>query len=55
MRYHRTLSTYLNCLAEAGLVLDRMAEPAAEGSLAEERPDLPEVPLPLIARCLKVD
>ena len=51
--YHRTLATYLNGLVDAGLRLDRVAEPRASGSLAESRPIWREVPGWLVARCLK--
>lgn len=56
--YHRTLSTYANALADAGLVLERMSEPCASGvsaaapSLAGlSRPVWAEVPAVLVARC----
>lgn len=45
--YHRTLSTYVNTLADAGLVLERMREvPRSDGS-----PVWREVPQMLYARC----
>ncbi len=45
--YHRTLSTYVNTLAGAGLVLERMREvPRSDGS-----PVWREVPQMLYARC----
>jgi ubiquinone/menaquinone biosynthesis C-methylase UbiE len=52
--YHRTLSTYLNTLTDAGLRLERAAEVRATGSLAETWPGWAEVPAVLVARCRKV-
>jgi SAM-dependent methyltransferase len=49
--YHRTLSSYLNALIEAGLVIERLSEPPAAGRMAEQRPVWREVPAVLIARC----
>jgi hypothetical protein len=47
--YHRTLSTYVNTLLDAGLVPERMREvPRTDGS-----PVWSEVPLMLYARCRK--
>lgn len=64
--YHRTLSTYVNALADAGLVLERMREARGApprrlrprwrdgpGSLAERWPGWAEVPAVLAARCRK--
>lgn len=51
--YHRTLSTYVNTLTDAGLVLERLNEPTATVGLAERRPVWREVPAVLIARCGK--
>ena len=51
--YHRTLSTYVNALTDAGFVLERMSEPRATGRRAEQRPVWAEVPGALIARCRK--
>lgn len=51
--YHRTLSTYVNALSDAGLVLERMSEPRLGGSHAERRPIWAEVPAVLVARCRK--
>jgi hypothetical protein len=51
--YHRTLSTYLNTLADAGLELERVCEPRATVELAERRPVWAEVPAVLVARCRK--
>jgi 2-polyprenyl-3-methyl-5-hydroxy-6-metoxy-1,4-benzoquinol methylase len=52
--YHRTLSTYLNALADAGLVMERMREARATGSLSERSPGWAEVPAVLAARCRKL-
>jgi ubiquinone/menaquinone biosynthesis C-methylase UbiE len=49
--YHRMLSTYVNSLTDAGLLLERMIEVRATGSLAETRPVWTEVPAILVARC----
>jgi ubiquinone/menaquinone biosynthesis C-methylase UbiE len=38
--YHRTLSTYVNALAAAGLVIDRMAEPPLDTPVWREVPCL---------------
>ena len=51
--YHRTLSTYVNSLTSAGLVLERLSEPRATGRSAEARPVWAEVPALLVARCRK--
>jgi ubiquinone/menaquinone biosynthesis C-methylase UbiE len=50
--YHRTLSTYLNELADAGFTLQRAIEPRATGSQAERRPVWTEVPAFLFVRCM---
>ena len=52
--YHRTLSTYVNALMEAGLNVERLAEPQATGTLAERLPHLRDVPGGLVARCRKL-
>lgn len=41
--YHRTLSTYLNTLAEAGLVLREPREPRATATFAVRKPGYREV------------
>jgi ubiquinone/menaquinone biosynthesis C-methylase UbiE len=51
--YHRMLSTYVNALTDAGLVLERMREARATGSLAERAPGWAEVPAVLAASCRK--
>ena len=49
--YHRNLSTYVNGLSEAGLILDRMREPRAEGEVADRRPECHQMPVVLTVRC----
>ncbi len=58
--YHRTLSTYINTLTDAGLTLERASEPRATGDVADapslagaRRPVWEEVPATLVARCKK--
>jgi ubiquinone/menaquinone biosynthesis C-methylase UbiE len=58
--YHRTLSTYLNALADAGLRLVRLSEPGppTNAAIAPSQPGTQravwhEVPAVLIARCMK--
>lgn len=53
--YHRTLSTYVNALADAGFVLEQMREPQLTGSHAVQRPIWAEVPAVLIVRCRKTE
>lgn len=43
--HHRTLGTYLNALARAGLTLEAVDEPPASDLLAAERPLYREVPI----------
>jgi len=52
--YHRMLSTYLNALAEAGLLLERMVEPQATGQIAASIPGYTEVPAALVVRCKRI-
>lgn len=52
--HHRTLSTYLNSLSEAGLMVDRLSEPRAEGEVADRRPECHEMPAVLVVRCKSV-
>jgi 2-polyprenyl-3-methyl-5-hydroxy-6-metoxy-1,4-benzoquinol methylase len=52
--YHRTLSTYLNTLAEVGLMLQELREPRATATFAVRKPGYREVPGVLLARCEKV-
>lgn len=49
--YHRMLPTYMNALIEAGLILERLAEPRAEDEVARRVPGYEEVPAALIGRC----
>jgi ubiquinone/menaquinone biosynthesis C-methylase UbiE len=49
--YHRTLSTYLNGLSDAGLVLERSIEPPATVSAIDPASGNLEVPKVLVARC----
>jgi 2-polyprenyl-3-methyl-5-hydroxy-6-metoxy-1,4-benzoquinol methylase len=51
--YHRTLSTYINALTDAGLTLERVREPCATAGLAERRPVWAQVPAVLIGQCRK--
>jgi 2-polyprenyl-3-methyl-5-hydroxy-6-metoxy-1,4-benzoquinol methylase len=51
--YHRTLATYLNAIAETGLLLDRLVEPRFTGVAASRRPIWAEVPAVLIGRLRK--
>jgi ubiquinone/menaquinone biosynthesis C-methylase UbiE len=58
--YHRTLSTYINALTDAGLTLARVSEPHA-GAFSSDSPSLSgmrrpvweEVPAVLVVRCTK--
>ena len=52
--YHRTLATYLNTLVEAGLSLERLAEPQATGRSAEAVPGAREAPSILLIRARAV-
>ncbi len=49
--YHRTLSTYVNTLADAKLWVERMHEPRATGEIAERLPGYAEVPALLVVGC----
>jgi len=58
--YHRTLSTYLNALTDAGLQIVRVCEPGGVSQVAESpslagvtRPVWQEVPAVLVASCRK--
>jgi 2-polyprenyl-3-methyl-5-hydroxy-6-metoxy-1,4-benzoquinol methylase len=59
--YHRTLSTYVNALTDAGLALERLSEPQPDGDAPRSpafsdgvrRPVWSEVPAILAARCRK--
>ena len=49
--YHRMLSTYVNALLDAGLTIERIAEPRLTGRHAARRPVWTEVPAGLVVRC----
>ncbi len=51
--YHRPLNIYFNSLIEAGFTLERLAEPRAEGRLAQQSPGYAELAGILVARCSK--
>ena len=51
---HRTLGTYVEALAGAGLLIDRLLEPPASAPIAERVPGYTEVPAVLVARCRTV-
>ena len=51
--YHRTLATYLNTCVEAGLSLERFAEPQALDETAQRVPGYAEVPAVMAVRCRK--
>jgi ubiquinone/menaquinone biosynthesis C-methylase UbiE len=58
--YHRTLSTYVNALTDAGLQLVRLSEPREASTVADspsmsgmKRPVWAEVPAILVAACRK--
>ena len=58
--YHRTLSTYINVVTDAGLVVERTCEPRPTGSSVDspslsgaDRPVWEEVPAILIVQCRK--
>lgn len=50
---HRRVSTYLNTLVDAGLVIDRIVEPRPEEDWAEGRPGASTLPVYLVVRALK--
>lgn len=51
--HHRTLSSYLNALVDAGLLVERVAEPLATESLAQRLPGYRSLPPAFLARCRK--
>ena len=51
--HHRTLSTYVNGLARAGLRIERLLELRATGRYAETAPVHRDVPAALVVRCRK--
>jgi ubiquinone/menaquinone biosynthesis C-methylase UbiE len=50
--HHRTLSTYINTFARAGLLCEQLLEPAADGQRARDVPGNLEVPSILVAKWL---
>ncbi len=52
--YHRMLGSYLNALAEAGFLLERVVEPRATGQIAASIPGYTEVPVAFVARCKRI-
>jgi hypothetical protein len=53
--HHRTLSTYLNTLADVGLSVERVVEPLATPALIERMPGYRWLPPALLSRCRKRD
>jgi hypothetical protein len=51
--HHRTLSSYLNALPEAGLIVDGILEPTATAALVERMPGYRWLPAALLVRCRK--
>lgn len=49
--YHRTLSTYVNALARAGLPIEQMSEPQPTDDVAARVPGYAEAPAVLAFRC----
>jgi len=52
---HRTISTYLNGLLDAGLAIDRVGEPPPDNDWAIDRPGIETLPLYLTLRSVKAD
>jgi len=52
--YHRTMSTYMNNLVEAGFMIQHIVEPQATGQLAERVPAHREVPATMVFACRKL-
>jgi len=52
--YHRTLATYLNALAAAGLRITHAIEPQRTGSVGTPNPGYSVVPLLLLMRCVSM-
>jgi ubiquinone/menaquinone biosynthesis C-methylase UbiE len=52
--FHRMLSTYLNALADAGFLLERLVEPQATGQIAASIAGYVEVPAALLIRCKRI-
>lgn len=51
--YHRTLSTYLNTLIDAGFVVERIAEPQGTGQIVQRVPGYAVVPASLVVKSRK--
>jgi hypothetical protein len=51
--HHRTLSTYVNALADNGFALQQVAEPVAAPRLAQQQPLYTEVPIFFAARAIR--
>ena len=49
--YHRTLSTYINSLANARFMIERIVEPQVTGQLVERVPGYKEVPVAMMFAC----
>jgi ubiquinone/menaquinone biosynthesis C-methylase UbiE len=48
---HRTLSTYINTLTEAGFTIERLLEPPSTGKRAQDVPGELSIPSILLLRC----
>ena len=51
--YHRTLTTYINTLWDAGLAVEQLIEPQAVEDMAVRYPAYRDTPTTLVARCRK--
>lgn len=51
--HHRTLSAYFGALVQAGLAVERLAEPRPARRIVERFPGYKEVPPFLVARCIR--
>lgn len=51
--HHRTLSTYLNTLVSAGLLITRVLEPQPPAPVLDRNPAYSVVPLLMLVRCTK--
>jgi ubiquinone/menaquinone biosynthesis C-methylase UbiE len=51
--YHRTLTTYINAVWDAGLVVEHLVEPQAVDEMAVRYPAYRDNPTTLVARCRK--
>ncbi len=50
---HRTISTYMNGLVEAGLIIDRVAEPPPDEDWTSDRPGTASMPVYLTVRAFE--